>query len=237
MGKIASIVSVTAGLVLVGASGARAQAPTRKAFLDVNVGVQAPSQTLETNTTLSLFGETASVAAAQQIAVAPILDARVGYRVAPSFAVAVAVSGRKDESDAVAIASVPSPILFGSPTITNLTATSLTRRELGYHFQVIWFLPSWNKIAFSVYAGPSLIHLQQAVASATVSGQSLQVSSTNETTNALGGNGGIDATYLVSDRFGVGAFARYAGGSANLTSTHGVRVGGFQGGGGIRVRF
>src|SRR2546427_9232537 len=130
MGKIARIVSVTAGLVLAGVSGARAQTPTWDVFLDVNVGVQAPSQTLETNAQFSLFGETATVAALQQIAVAPVIDGRIGYRVLPRLAVAVAVSGRRDESDGLAVASLPSPIAFSSPTITTLTAPGLNRREL-----------------------------------------------------------------------------------------------------------
>jgi hypothetical protein len=237
MKKIARIVSVTAGVVLAGVSGARAQTPGWDVFVDVNVGVQAPSQTLETNGAFSLFGETATIAAAQEIGVAPIVDARVGLRVLPRFALAIAVSGRKDESDGLAVASIPSPISFGSPTITTLSAPGLKRREIGYHFQLVWFLPSWRKIDVSVYAGPSLIHLQQAVVAAGVSGQSLALSSTNETANALGGNGGIDATYPLSDLFGVGAFARYAGATTNLPSAHGVRVGGFQGGGGIRLRF
>jgi hypothetical protein len=206
-------------------------------FLDVNVGVQAPSQTLETDAQFSLFGETATIAALQQIAVAPVVDARIGYRVLPRFAVAVAVSGRKDESDGLAVASLPSPIAFSSPTITTLPAPGLNRRELGYHFQLVWFLPSWRKIEFSVYAGPSLIHLQQAVTATILSGQNVSVGSTNETVNALGANGGLDAAYPVSDRFGVGVFARYAGGTTNLPSVPGVRVGGFQSGGGVRLRF
>lgn len=82
-----------------------------------------------------------------------------------------------------------------------------------------------------------MIHLRQAVTEATANGQSVAVGSATETGNAFGGNGGIDATYMANDRIGIGFFAQYAGGSANLPSSSGVRVGGFQGGGGIRVRF
>lgn len=236
MWKIACIVSATA-LVLAGSSGAWAQTPTGKVFLDVNVGAQAPSQTLETNATLPLFGETASVAAVQTIGSASIIDVRIGYRVTPPFAVAFAVSGRKDQSDARAVASVPSPILFGSPTILNLTTSGLNRREIGYHIEFVWFLPLSDKLELSVFGGPSFIHLQQAVTAAAVTGQTVSVSSTNETGTAAGANGGVDVTYLLSDRYGVGAFVRYAGGSLDFPSTSGVRVGGVQTGGGLRVRF
>ena len=235
--KVVSIVSITAGLVLAGISVARAQTPSSQAFLDVNIGVQGPSQTLETNAVFPLFGETASVAAAQTIGVAPILDARVGYRVLPRFAVALDVSGRKDESEAQAVASVPSPILFGSPTIVNLTTSGLTRREIGYHIQILWFLPLSDQLELSVFGGPSFIRLQQAVTAATVAGQTVSVSSTNETGTATGVNGGVDVTYLISTRIGVGAFVRYTGASIDLPSTSGVKVGGVQSGGGLRLRF
>ena len=237
MGRTKGSVGVAAGLCLFAASGAQAQGQSGRAFLDVNVGVQAPSQTLNSNATFQLFGETASVISAQTIAVAPVIDARIGYRTSDRFAVAVAVSGRKDESDGQAVASVPSPILFGSPTVTTLNASGLTRREIGYHFQLVWFLSVWRKVEVSVYGGPSVIHLRQAMSGATATGQSVTVASANETGNAFGGNGGIDATYMANDRVGVGFFAQYAGGSANLPSSSGVKVGGFQGGGGIRVRF
>lgn len=237
MGKTTRIVWVAAGVMLAGASGARAQAPGSRMFVDINVGVQAPSQTLETNASFSLFGETASVLSTQTIGVGPVLDGRIGYRATPRFGLALAVSGRKDESDAQAVATIPSPIIIGSPTVITLTASGLTRREIGYHIQLVWFLRTRQKMEFSVYGGPSVIHVRQATPVVTPAGQSVSVGSTNEAATAFGGNGGIDATYMASDHFGVGFFARYAGASADLPSASGVIVGGFQGGGGIRIHF
>ena len=49
---------------------------------------------------------------------------------------------------------------------------------------------------------------------------------------------GVDVTYLVTPRYGVGVLARYTWGSADLTGADdSVTVGGLQIGGGLRIRF
>jgi hypothetical protein len=236
MRRATNIAWITASLLLAGASATRAQ-EAGGVFLDVNIGIQAPSQTLQTNTQFQLYGETASVLSTQTVGLAPVVDGRLGYHVSDRFGVAFAVSGTRDTADAQGVANVPSPILFGSPTVTTLTASGLQRREIGYHFQFVWYLRKRGGLELSLYGGPSLIHLRQDVPTATASGQNLSVSSATETANAFGGNGGLDGTYMMSPSFGVGFFARYAGGSADIPSATGVRVGGFQGGGGLRVHF
>ena len=236
MRKTTNLAWIAASLLLSGASGARAQ-EAGGVFLDVNIGIQAPSQTLQTNSQFQLYGETASVLSTQTVGLAPVLEGRLGYRVSERFGVAVAVSGTRETADAQGVASVPSPILFGSPTITTLTASGLDRREIGYHFQIVWFLRKAGGLELSLYGGPSVIHLRQDVPTATASGQNLSVGSATETANAFGGNGGVDGTYMMSPSFGLGFFARYAGGSADIPSATGVRVGGVQGGGGLRIRF
>jgi hypothetical protein len=49
---------------------------------------------------------------------------------------------------------------------------------------------------------------------------------------------GVDITYLVTPRYGVGVLARYTWGSADITGAdESVTVGGLQIGGGLRIRF
>jgi hypothetical protein len=52
---------------------------------------------------------------------------------------------------------------------------------------------------------------------------------------------GVDGTYLVTPKFGVGAFLRYSGASTDLPLSGGgtitVEAGGLQIGGGLRYRF
>ena len=54
----------------------------------------------------------------------------------------------------------------------------------------------------------------------------------------MGVHFGVDLTYMVTPRFGVGGIARYSWGSADLAGAEdSVTVGGFQIGAGLRVRF
>jgi hypothetical protein len=57
----------------------------------------------------------------------------------------------------------------------------------------------------------------------------------------IGFNVGADLTYRFANNFGVGAMVRYARATAGLTLDDGsaldVKVGGFQIGGGLRIRF
>jgi hypothetical protein len=47
----------------------------------------------------------------------------------------------------------------------------------------------------------------------------------------------VDGNYLITPTFGLGVYLRYAGASVDLPSQSGVKVGGFQAGGGLRIRF
>ena len=59
----------------------------------------------------------------------------------------------------------------------------------------------------------------------------------NETGTAKGVHVGGDLARAFSDRFGVGVFVRYVAASVDLPSAAGVKVGGVQAGGGLRIRF
>src|SRR5262245_37785435 len=172
-----------------GAADATAQTPDHRFLFDVNVAFQASSQTLQTNSSFPLFGETARVAAIQGIGGAPVLDARIGYFLSKRFAVAAAASGSRNDATSEATATVPSPILFASPSITSLQAQGLERRESVVHVQAVWTLPLTSKMDVAVFGGPSFIRLRQAVTVASLSGQSLSVGSTEETGTTVGFHG------------------------------------------------
>src|SRR5215831_914775 len=106
MRKTTNLAWIAASLLLSGASSARAQ-EAGGVFLDVNIGIQAPSQTLQTNSQFQLYGETASVLSTQTVGLAPVLEGRLGYRVSERVGVAVAVSGTRETADAQGVASVP----------------------------------------------------------------------------------------------------------------------------------
>jgi hypothetical protein len=111
-------------------------------------------------------------------------------------------------------------------------------------------IPVSDKVEFGVSAGPSFWTVKQDF----VSGVEItegpppfntvdinSVTLVDESENAVGFNIGVDATYLVTRRLGAGAFIRFAGASVDMPTAGGGTVtldaGGFQVGGGLRVRF
>ena len=164
-------------------------------------------------------------------------DARLGHRIGRRLGLAIAVSGFTTASAGQGTVSQPSPIVVASPTVVNVQS-DLKRREIGYHPQVVWFVHWSETFDISIFVGPSFVRVQQNVFTATVSAtQVVSVGTSNESGTAFGGNAGVDVTHPVSDRWGVGLFARYVFASADLPSASGLKVGGLQMGAGLRFRF
>lgn len=242
--KTMCVTCVMAGLALVCASRASAQVGAASkvehpVFLDLNAAVEGAGSALETSSTFSLFGETGAAATNQQPAASVLADARIGYRVSERFAVAFGFAGGRSEAIGKTAASVPSAIRSASPSVINLDAPGLKRREAGYHLQAVWFLPVTlpRDVTVAISGGPSFIHLQQGVAGIAVNSGATSLKVTNETGTAKGVHVGVDLSYLFSDRYGAGVFVRYVAASVDLPSAADVKVGGVQAGGGIRIRF
>ena len=236
---------VMAGLALAYASQASAQAAgapkvERSVFLDLNAAFQASPRSVETSSTFPLFGETGAAATRQQPGTSVLADARLGYRVSAQFGVAVGFAGGRSETLGKTSASVPSAIRFASPSLVTLDAPGLKRREAGCHIQAVWFLPlsGSGDTTVALSGGPSLIRLQQGVPRVAVdaAGQA-SINVANETGTAKGVHAGVDLARAFSDRLGVGVFVRYVAASVDLPSAAGVKVGGVQAGGGLRIRF
>ena len=225
-------------------NGSPAHAQTAKAaeepavFLDVNVGLEGRPGSLATGSTFALFGETGSAATRMQPGNSGMLDLRVGVRALDRFGVAIAVSGSQTNAVGEATASIPSPVRFASPTIVTLETPGLKRRELSGHLQAVWFLPVSDKVNVSLFGGPSLVRLQQAIPSVSIaSAQTASVVAANESGVGLAANVGFDMSAPVGGHFGVGLVVRYVTGHVDLPSMAGVDVGGLQGGVGIRLNF
>jgi hypothetical protein len=58
-----------------------------------------------------------------------------------------------------------------------------------------------------------------------------------QTATKVGFSFGGDVTYLVRPRVGIGGMARYVAAHADLPSAPNLKIGGFQFGGGLRLRF
>jgi Outer membrane protein beta-barrel domain len=243
--KTTRVLALFSALMLVPFFDAQAQAPEPPTFFaGVNVGFQLQADTITSTNSFTVYAETAAVTATQEVNPGVMIDISAGYRFSRNLGVAIAVSRFSDSSDAEMTAIVPHPLFFNQPRTVTATSEGLDRTELGVHLQAVWFvtvpdaLP--DEVRIAITGGPTIFSLdQQLIATAAVPAQTQNavpvVESQSET--AVGFNIGVDVTYPLTPRFGVGGFARYAGGSVDLPAAQDAGVGGFQLGVGARVGF
>lgn len=238
--KKTTMVGVMAwGMVWATASGVAAQGGGPAGYVDFSIGAQLGSHTTTTTTTSPLYGETASASSSQKVGAGPVFDVGAGYRFAKNLGVGVSASVFTRGSDATVSLSIPSPVFYNSYTSASATASGLRHTEIGAHVKLFYVLPLRDKLDLTISGGPSFVRVSHAVASASFAAGSstATVTSSEEKGNGLGANGGLDISYAASRRLGVGIFGRYVAASVDLASASGVKVGGAQAGGTLRLRF
>jgi hypothetical protein len=220
---------------------ARAQSEVLQAgFLNVDVGAQPQRRTITASNSFALYDETATVTAVQRIRNGGVFDVSGGVRIAENLAAGVGYSQFGRTGTGVISASIPSPRAFDQPLLVVRDADNLTHTERAIHGRITWFMPVSESLDISVSGGPSYIHVRQGLATGvTVATGTQTVSLGNETQsgNAFGVNGGIDANYMLRSSLGVGLFVRYTYGKLDLPDVKDFKVGGLQGGLGLRARF
>lgn len=225
------------------ASSAAAQMTwTDKGFVNLTGGVQVGSHSLASSTGFEIYAEPGTVDTTQDVKSGGLFDVTAGYKVWRNLAVAVGYSWTSSNADAAVQASIPDPVFFDRPRAVQTTASGLEHSESVVNISGVWMVPVTDKIDVGVSAGPSIFNVKQDVPSGltvaepgpTVS--QVNVNSVSETTVGL--NFGVDVTYMINPRFGVGGLARYTWGSADLEgASDKLTVGGFHIGAGLRVRF
>ena len=237
-----------AGFLCVAFCAASAQAAsaqmtwTDKGFVNVTFGVQVGSHDLDTSSAFTLYDEQGTVDTTQKVKSGGLFDVSGGYKVWRNLAIGVGYSWTSSDADAAVTASVPDPAFFDRPRAVTASASSLEHSESVINLSGVWMVPVTDKIEVGVSAGPSIFIVKQDVPSSlqisepgpTVS--TVNVNSVSKTT--VGVNFGVDVAYMINKRYGVGGIARYTWGSADIEgASDSLTVGGFQIGGGLRVRF
>jgi hypothetical protein len=233
--KTANIIVLAAGLALAGASGVTAQTVDPKAYVDVNVGGQTQSTTFGSSSTFSLYGETGSVNTSQTVGKGLMFDGGVGYFVQKNFAVGVMVSVFTRSPEGAVSVLTPDPIAFNSFTVVT-ASPKLKQTELGTHIKLAYLLRVSNAMDVVISAGPSFVRLSKEITTGSVVNGTPQIATATQTGNSVGAHGGLDVNYLFTSRLGAGLFVRYLAAKVDLPAASGVKVGGFQGGLGLRFR-
>ena len=252
MNTIRTISAAVTVLVLAGAPPASAQQPTPpapssgtmpfggNAFVNVNLGVQTRSSTLNNDFSFPIYGETATVTTSASVGRGPLFDLSGGYRITPSFGVALGYSRFSTTGTAQGAASVPSPVFFDRHAAVAINAVDVKRTDGNVYFLLLGFMPVGEKMELSVFLGPSITRVhQELIADVSVPAGTQTVVSTiqDESGTAKGVNIGADLAYQFQEQLGAGVFLRYNGASVDLGPVKDVKVGGLQLGIGARVRF
>jgi hypothetical protein len=230
------------------ASFAQAVPFADKGFVSVNFGGQFASRTVDVSSSIDLYGETATAAASTKIKSGALFDIGGAYRVwGKNVLAGVFYSHAGSKSNATLDASVPDPAVFGQFRNVSTSLGDLKHSENQVHFDAIYMLSLTEQFDLGLFIGPSIFFVKQdAVDSLTVTEPAPTVTATlhsvSKTTGGL--NLGADGQYMLNSvhlgkgKFGVGATARYAWGSAKLSSGgKKMTLGGFQLAGGVRYRF
>ena len=195
------------------------------------------------------FAETATSTASYPGQSAFGFDVSGGYRIWRNLAVGAGVTVVSRSTTAAYSGSIPNPLYLNRPNLVSGTFPS-SNSETAINLQAAWGIPVSPKMLVVLFAGPSIFSVKQTVMQA----QGLAVSagypydsttatvSTEEVSRTAFGFGvGADVSYYFSKTVGVGGMIRFVRGTADMPvngqPSVGVPAGGFQIGGGLRIRF
>jgi hypothetical protein len=215
---------------------------TDKGFANINIGGQSGSHDVATTTTFEVYDEDARVSTTQKTGGGFLFDMNGGYKVWSNLVVAVGYTFMSDSTDGAVTASIPHPDVVENFRTVTATASDLSHAEHAINFSGVWMVPVTDKVDVGVSFGPTIFIVKQELPDAltftepgpTVTG--ITKKDVNKTTGGI--NLGVDVTYLLTKKVGVGGILRYTWGSVNLDgATDKLTVGGFQIGIGGRYRF
>jgi len=215
---------------------------TDKAFVNVTGGAQTGKHTVATSSTFDLYDEQGTVDSTQRVGGGGFFDISGGYKVRKNLVAGIGYSWSGSKDDAAITALVPDQDVTDRLRPVSASAAGLKHSENALHFFAAYMVPVTDKIDVGISAGPSIFFVSQDLPTAltvTEPGPTVsQVTTEKSSKTTAGINIGLDVTYLLTKRWGVGGLMRYTWGSVNLNhATDSLTVGGFQIGAGLRMRF
>ncbi len=217
-------------------------------YVHINYAYQVGDRAFTESVSETVYGETATYEANHASSGGGGLDIGGGVRVWRNLAAGVTVTSFSNPSAATVSGTVPNPLFFNRPRTVAADLTGLEYKQLGIHLQAVWVMPLSEQLTVSVGGGPSFFNVDQGLLGSVTVGQEtapyttvpIGVSSTTASESVVGGNAGVDVTYMFTERLGGGAFVRWTGGAVTLPTAGGVEsigVGGVQSGAGLRIKF
>jgi hypothetical protein len=242
-------------VALTGATEAQAQMISweDRGYIAVNFGLQAASREFTEVARPTIYNERATITVPHTVSSGGLFDIAAGYRVWQNLAISLGFSQFGDSEAPTLTGDIPNPFFGGAHRVATGSAGDLSHNEQAIHVHAYFNIPLTEKFELALVGGPSFYSIKQDfIADVTpVEGAFPfttvtigNVAQTTQKKRATGFTVGADGTYLLTPRYGVGVFGRFSGASVELPAVGGdspqlvtVDAGGFQLGGGLRVRF
>jgi hypothetical protein len=236
---------ITTALVSASAALARpaaAQQWTDRGYANVTFGVQAPSRTVATTTTFDIYGESASQTSTHDVGGGAFFDIAGGYKVWRNLAAGIGLTFVGSKADLGVSALIPDPDFFDRPRQVNATLPDAKYSETAIHLTGSWMMPMTEEFDIALQFGPTIFLVSQdlpGTLAVSEPGPSVTPGAFLEDDHTtIGVHFGVDATYLFTPRLGAGVNMRFSIGSVDVAGADdSLKVGGFNIGAGLRVRF
>jgi opacity protein-like surface antigen len=257
--------AIVASLTIGAAAPAQAQAPAAPAtapappaaarpappriFVSADGGGQFASAGFTSQTTFSLYAETATIVATFPDASGAAAAVRGSVRVWRGLGLGAGATGFWSTRPAEITASLPHPFFFDRERSVEGTATGLSRDEKMVAVEGSWVFPVTARMDVQVFAGPAFFSVRADIPTGVQFTESYpydeaafgSATSASVSGSATGFTLGGDVTYLFTPSIGIGGHLRFSRATATLTPPGGqassVELGGVQAGGGLRFRF
>jgi Outer membrane protein beta-barrel domain len=215
---------------------------TDKGYVSVNGGAQAGSHDLSESGSFPLYDETATFSSTNKVKGGGMFDIGGAYKVwKNNLLVGLSYSHVASKSDGSVTGSIPDPVFFDRPRAVSKTFPDLKHSENAVHIDAIWMMPIANKLDIGFFLGPTIFSVKQdTIPSLTITepGPAITTAVVSSSKSTAGFNIGADVQYMIAKKWGVGGLMRYSVGSVTLPgASKKLTVGGFQIGGGARLRF
>ena len=232
-----------------GITPAAAQSGSQRVEISANVGVLTGTSTFEESRSFPSNGnETATLTVDHRVKTAMAFNAGAAVRLVHQFWVGVQYAMADMTAGASISASIPHPLLFNAPRAVDGSIDDVAHKERNVHVDLIYALPA-GAFDVKVMAGPTLFNLKQDFVSDVAINETYPfdtatfASATTKqlSKSAVGFNAGVDVSYSLSSKVGLGALIRYSRGDVKFDDAdigrQTVKAGGVEAGGGIRIRF
>jgi hypothetical protein len=218
-------------------------------FVSVNGAYRVDAQDFRDGATFLVSAEEGRFDSDYTVKSGPMIDVAGGVLIRPRIGVGVGVSHYRRSTPAALVASVPHPFFFDRPRAVSGEVSGLTREELGVHVQARGVFPVGQKLAITLFGGPSYFGVSQDVVTQLVYADAYpfdeasfrSAGTASGSQSALGVNAGGDVAVFVTPRAGIGFSVQFAGANVDLPSANAgstrVRAGGVSTGAGLRLRF